>query len=101
VSSISYSSIARSGQGWRVEWEVLEHQKIQAGWSYTCDGMRADGGPVRWMAMRGLGCDSFHGGEAWIAFGARGIWAGHPRCMERTIGQWVVLRVIDNGIHAC
>jgi hypothetical protein len=53
----------------------------------TCDGMRADGGLVRWMAMRGLGCDSFHGGEAGVAFGARRIWAGHPRCMGRTIGR--------------
>jgi hypothetical protein len=33
------------------------------------------------MAMRELGCDSFHGGEAWIAFGVQRIWAGHPRCM--------------------
>jgi hypothetical protein len=31
--------------------------------------MWVDGGPVRWMATRELGCDSFHGGEAWIAFG--------------------------------
>jgi hypothetical protein len=42
---------------------------------------------VCWMATRELGCDSFHGGEAWIAFGARRIWAGHPRCMGRTIGR--------------
>jgi hypothetical protein len=42
---------------------------------------------MRWMATRGLGCDSFHGGEAWIASGARRIWAGHPRCMGRTIRQ--------------
>jgi hypothetical protein len=40
-----------------------------------------------WMATRGLGCDSFHGGETWIAFGAWRIWAGHPRCMGRTIGR--------------
>jgi hypothetical protein len=58
-----------------------------AGWSCACDGMRANGGPVRWMATRGLGCNSFHGGEAWIAFGARRIWAGHPRCMGRMIGR--------------
>jgi hypothetical protein len=58
-----------------------------AGWSCTCNGMRADGGPVHWIATRGLGCDSFHGDEAWIAFGVRRIWAGHPRCMGRTIGQ--------------
>jgi hypothetical protein len=45
-----------------------------AGWSCTCDGMRADGGRVRWTTTRGLGCDSFHGGEAWIVFGARRIW---------------------------
>jgi hypothetical protein len=51
------------------------------GWSCTCDGMQADGGPVRWMATRGLCCDSFHGGEAWIVFGARKIWVGHPWCM--------------------
>jgi hypothetical protein len=58
-----------------------------AGWSCTCDGMRADGGLVRWMATRGWGCDSFHGGKAWIAFEARRIWTGHPRCMGRTIGR--------------
>jgi hypothetical protein len=56
-------------------------------WSCTCDGMRADGGPVRWMATRGLGCDSFHSSEAWIAFGTWRIWAGHPWCMGRTIGR--------------
>jgi hypothetical protein len=42
---------------------------------------------VRWMATRGLDCDSFHGDEAWIAFGARRILAGHLRCMGRTIGR--------------
>jgi hypothetical protein len=36
---------------------------------------------MRWMATRGLGCDSFHGGEAWR------VWAGHPRCMGRMIGR--------------
>jgi hypothetical protein len=58
------------------------------GRSCTCDGMRVDGGPVRWLATRGLGCDSFYGSEAWIAFEARRIWAGHPRCMGRMIGRW-------------
>jgi hypothetical protein len=57
-----------------------------AEWSCICDGMRADG-PVHWIATRGLGCDSFHGDEAWIAFGVQRIWAGHPRCMRRTIGR--------------
>jgi hypothetical protein len=70
-----------------------------AGWSCTCDGMRADGGPVRWMATRGLDCDSFYGSEAWIAFRARRIWAGHPRCMGRK--RWVVLRVVGTKIPAC
>jgi hypothetical protein len=56
-----------------------------AEWSCTCDGMRADGGHVHWMAMRGLSCDSCHGGETWIEFGVRSIWEGHPRCMGRTI----------------
>jgi hypothetical protein len=40
-----------------------------------------------WMATRKLGCDSFHGGDAWIVFGAQRIWAGHPQCMGRTIGR--------------
>ena len=53
----------------------------------TCDGMRADGGPVRWMAMRGLGCDSFHGGEAWIVFGARRIWVGIRGAWEERLGN--------------
>jgi hypothetical protein len=97
-SSILYSSIIRSRRGCRVEWEVLEHRKIWAGltrrmgrmrWrrSCICDGMWADGGSVRWMATRELGCDYFHGGEAWIAFGAQRIWARHPRCIGRTIWQ--------------
>jgi hypothetical protein len=68
----------------------------------ACDGLWVDGGPVRWMATRELGCDSFHGGESWIAFGARRIWAGHPLCMGRTIGlAGVVLRVVGDGIPAC
>jgi hypothetical protein len=71
------------------------------GRSCTCDGMRVDGGPMRWMVKRGLGCNSFCGSEPWIAFGARRIWAGHLRCMGRTIGRWVVLRVVDNRIPAC
>jgi hypothetical protein len=84
------------------------------GWSCTCDGMRADGGPVRWMAMRGLGCDSFHSGEAWIAFGARRIWTGHPRYMGKRLGnEWScassamgflragLLRGVDSGEGMC
>jgi hypothetical protein len=42
---------------------------------------------VHWMATRELGCDSFQGGETWIAFGAHRIWAGHPWFMGRTIGM--------------
>jgi hypothetical protein len=46
---------------------VVLHLRWDAGrwWSCALDG------------DKGLGCDSYHGGEAWIAFGVRRIWAGH------------------------
>jgi hypothetical protein len=49
VSSILYSSIARFGRGWRVEWEVLEHRKIWAGLTRRMGRMRWRGGPAHAM----------------------------------------------------
>jgi hypothetical protein len=57
---------------------------------------------VRWMATSGLGCDSFHGGEVWIAFGARGYGRGIRGAWEERLGGVILCaRVVGDGILAC
>jgi hypothetical protein len=70
------------------------------GWSCTCDGMRADGGPVHWMETRDWVAIPTMAVRRGLRLGCGGYGRG-TRCMGRTIERGGPARVGHRRWDSC